>query len=127
MSKVAAICFVLLFTLATGVWVSARASGHSMTFLAASTPAPCLALHTSWSATLYNLAGPTDRTWVIRVGVGLASNNSADTVQSFRFEFNLIDNANSAEVGRFADGGWYHIQTNVYTHYGTITAHVGGT
>ena len=59
MSKVAAICFVLLFTLATGVWVSARASGHSMTFLAASTPAPCLALHTSWSATLYNLAGPT--------------------------------------------------------------------
>jgi hypothetical protein len=101
------------------------AQAHSVTFLSSVTMNFFVAANSSTTRTYYNNTGPSDRTWFVRVNLGL---NGGNTTQFVRAEWYLIDQGISAEVARHhlaKSDDW--VATGGERESATLVGHSGGT
>ncbi len=117
----------LLTLAATMLFTSTVPSGqaHTMTYGLGSVANITIGAGGSGGMWLFQNQGPADKTWVVRVTIGL---NGGNNVQYSRFTFTLQDNA----IGTFAEyragaDNWISNGTCCYLYGDTLTIHAGGT
>ncbi|HKZ64327.1 MAG TPA: hypothetical protein VJ400_07790 [Thermoplasmata archaeon] len=103
--------------------IAEPALAHSMTFGSQIFGTICLGGFSTTTWTVYNNAGPFDKTWNIRARIGL---ENGDNIQLVRWDVSLIDAAIFAEISNWREADFDWVQTGQYVYANTLSGHIGG-
>lgn len=125
-ARVAIGSLVVVLALGSATWRGPSSSAHSLTALSTVASNICLSPGATSGKVIYSGAGPSDRTWLVEVGIGAEGSGSGIVTHPASFAFSVQDNSASV-VGRYGAVVSEWIQVFVKPFRGSITGHASGT